>query len=193
MLIVFVVSGVLGGITASFSTSDDAYLNPNAATFSALFSPMEIILNIVALAVGYIFNALLMRGALDETEGTKFALSAAFSRLEIVPIIILGILLSIGTTIGIILCVLPGIVFAVLTMFAMVFLVDQKLSPIESIKASYNLVTSKLGESILTVLVLAGVTILGFLACCVGLLVAMPVTQIAYVYAYRRLQGQPVA
>src|SRR5690606_23731354 len=97
--------------------------NSTSDLFAVLFSPVEIVINIVLMAVGYIFSALLIRGALDETEGTKFAISSAFSRLEIVPIVLLGILLSIGTTIGIILCILPGIIFAVLTMFSMLFLV----------------------------------------------------------------------
>ncbi|NLC98424.1 MAG: hypothetical protein GX678_05040 [Actinomycetales bacterium] len=189
-LLIFVgVSVALGLVTIPFTPEADPLDNP----FGFTFEPVSFIINIILTAVGYIFSAVLVRGALDETQGAKFSIGSAFSRLNLGPVILLGLLLSIGSTIGILLCVLPGIVFAFLTMFALVFLVDQDLNPIEAITASFKLCVEKLGESILTALLALLVVVLGFLACCIGLIVAVPVTQIAIAYAYKQLRGVPVA
>lgn len=181
------VSFVLGLVSIPFTPRQDP-MNPLASSFSIV----SILINLVLTAVGYIFSAVLARGALDETEGTSFTLGSAFSRLNLGPVILLGILLSIGTTIGMVLCFLPGIAFAFLTMFAMFFLLDQQLNPIDSITASFKLCVDKLSESLLTALLCIGVVLLGFIACCVGLFVAIPVAQIAIAYAYKQLHGVPV-
>ena len=83
--------------------------------------------------------------------------------------------------------------FSFFTMFSLFYLIDRNVNPIEAIVESAKFVAGKLGESILTFLVMAGVIILGILACCIGLIAAIPVAQIALAYAYKRLNDQPVA
>ncbi len=195
LVLMFAVTVFLSIVTMPLTSSGNPTDLDSLASLAQAggFSFVGTLVNIAISAVAYILSALLVRGSLDETEGTKFSISSAFSRLDIVPVLLLGILLSIGTTIGTMLCFLPGIAFSFFTMFSLFYLIDRNVNPIEAIVESAKLVAGKLGESILTFLVMAGVIILGILACCIGLIAAIPVAQIALAYAYKRLNDQPVA
>ncbi|MET1132484.1 MAG: hypothetical protein ABWX60_03595, partial [Aeromicrobium sp.] len=106
-----------------------------------------------------ILNAVGIRGALDATEGREFDLGNALSRIDIVPVIILSVILSLIGNLGSLfpgflgaILSLVGFVLTFLTYFAMTFLVDRGISPIESLKASIDLIRANLGDSILLAL-----------------------------------------
>lgn len=152
--------------------------------------PSQVLQNVA----GAMVSALFAKAALDVADGAPFNLFGAFGRLNFVNVLVLGLLLGIATTIGFLLCILPGIVIAFLTFLSTYALVDgEGQSPIEAIKTSYRLVTANLGESLLLILLCILVVIAGALALCVGLLVALPVTTLATAYAYRWFSGRPVA
>jgi uncharacterized membrane protein len=60
-------------------------------------------------------------------------------------------------------------------------------------KASFELTKSKVGDSILTLLVTYAINLVGVLLCYVGLIVAAPVAQLFLVHCWRRLNGAPIA
>ena len=107
--------------------------------------------------------------------------------------ILTALLVAVLTFVGLILCVLPGIAVMFFTMFWGYFVVDKNMSPIEAITASFNLVKENVGAVIIFLLLSWAVTLLGFIALCVGIVVAIPVVTIATGYMYKRLQGEPVA
>ncbi|MCX6396989.1 MAG: hypothetical protein NTV23_10925 [Propionibacteriales bacterium] len=88
---------------------------------------------------------------------------------------------------------LPGIIISFLTAFTMYFVVDKNLSGVEAIKASITFVTSKLGNTIVFMLLGALTIVAGAIACLVGVFVAIPVVLVAAAYTYRVLNDQPVA
>ena len=104
-----------------------------------------------------------------------------------------AILVGIGTAIGFLLCIIPGIIFMFMTIFWGYFLVDKKLSPVESIKASIALVNKNVGTLIGFFIACIGAYILGAIVCGIGLLVAIPVVVLSSGYMYRKLQGESVA
>src|SRR5262249_17036623 len=65
-------------------------------------------------------------------------------------------------------------VFAFLALFAIPFVVDRSLSPVESIKASIATVRSNVGGSLLSWLVQIAAILVGELPCLVCLLVGFP-------------------
>lgn len=99
------------------------------------------------------------------------------------------VLLGVIVTIGFILFIIPGFMAITAFMFAPYFVIDKGLGPIEALKASARITKGNR----LRVLAFIGATtlvvLLGGVALIVGILVAIPVTSLATVYAYRRLSA----
>ena len=143
--------------------------------------------------LGLLATAVMIRGALDVTEGRAFSISEAAGRIPVVPVIITGIVLSLLTSIGFVLLVIPGILFAIFSFFAIYSVVDRGESTFKAIGSSFSMVGSNFGQALLSGLLAFLVLLAGTIVLLVGLLVAVPVTVLAGTYAYKRFSGQPVA
>ncbi|WP_332641880.1 hypothetical protein [Aeromicrobium sp.] len=148
---------------------------------------------IITNVVGFVIGAGVTRGALDITEGHKFDIVAAFKKLNIVNVIVTSLVVAVLTALGFALLIIPGIIVAFLTLFAIYFVVDKDTNAIDSIKGSLNLVKNNVGNTIVLILLSILVVIVGFLALCVGVLVAIPVLAIAWAYTFKVFLGEPVA
>lgn len=153
----------------------------------------QLVFQLAGQVVSYLLAAALIKGALDAVSGRPVSFGSMFEGWDKVQVLIASVLLGVGTMIGLILLVIPGIIFAVLTAFTMYFVVDRHDDAVTAIKNSIGLVRANLGSTIMLGLVSIGVALLGLLALCVGIFVAIPVIYIAAAYAYRVFQGQPVA
>jgi hypothetical protein len=149
--------------------------------------------SVAAQIVSLFFTAALIRAAFDVTEGRRVDLGLAFSRWDKAQVLVLAILCAIGTMIGLVLCILPGIVFLFFTWFATYFVVGSGQNAIEAIASSFRFAIDHIGNLLLLFLLSAVIVIAGACACGIGLLVAMPIVTIAAAYTFRVLQGQPVA
>ncbi len=99
---------------------------------------------------------------------------------------------------GIVLCIFPGIYLAIALYPSFLVAMESDDPPIDCMKRAYALTRpyfwQLLGLSILSF----GITVLGLLACCVGLLVAGPVVQLAWMAAYDEMtmaqgdEGEPI-
>lgn len=96
---------------------------------------------------------------------------------------------------GLILLVIPGIIWAVQFGMAGYVSLDEGLDPIEALKRSSRLTRGTRGELVLLGLLLTGINLLGFLALGIGLFATIPLTWMAWTRAYRLLQQEtlPVA
>jgi uncharacterized membrane protein len=148
---------------------------------------------IITNVVGFIIGAGITRGALDITEGHKFDLVAAFKKLNLVNVIVTSFIVGLLTAIGFALLIIPGIIVAFLTLFAIYFVVDKDTNAVDSIRGSFNLIKNNVGNTIVLILLSIAVVIAGFLALCVGIFIALPVLTIAWAYAYKQFLGEPVA
>ena len=153
----------------------------------------SLLMNLIITVVGYVVSAGIIRGALDITEGRKFDIAHAFGQLDYGKVILTSLLVGVLTMIGLVLFILPGILVAFFTTFALYFVVDNGTTPMESVKASFALVKDHFGDVLVLFLASIAAVIVGVLACLVGLLVAIPVVTITWAYAYKTLQGQPVS
>lgn len=88
---------------------------------------------------------------------------------------------------GLILLIVPGIIWAIKYQFTGYLILDQDMDPVEAIKRSGEMTKGVKGELFLFGLTLFGLNLLGFLACCVGTLVTAPMSAIATAYVYRSL------
>lgn len=157
----------------------------------ASFAVMIVGYILLFLVVVYM-HAALLTGGLDLADGKPVSIGSLFRPRNLGTVLLTSLLIALGITVGSILCFIPGLIFAVGTLFALTFVIDRSLSPVDSIKASIATVRANLGPSLLSWLVQYAVVLVGELLCGVGIIVALPVAALIQVYTYRKLSGGQV-
>jgi uncharacterized membrane protein len=102
------------------------------------------------------------------------------------------IIVGIVVALGIVLLIVPGIIFALMFAFTPFIVVDRQLGPIDAMKESkritYGHKWQLLGLGLLSALIM----LLGVLAAGIGIVVSLPVVSLAGAHAYRVLAGEAV-
>ncbi len=178
-------------LIGSLVTGGDSLFSYDSDGFQ--FSPLAGVFNILGQVATTLFGAALIRGAFDAVDGREVTLGGMFERWDKIQVVVAALVISVLTTIGLVLCVLPGFVVIFLTWFTTYFIVDRGEDAVTAIKSSFSFATQHVGPLLLLALLSFLCFVVGALACLVGLLVAYPVVSIAAAYSYRRLQDQPVA
>ena len=146
------------------------------------------ILVAVGVFIGFMIEAGLIRVALSIVRGERPEASMMFSTERLAPYAVGAILVAALSFVGIIACCIGYLLVRLFLIFWGFFVLDpdRPTEPIDAIKGSFDLVSKNMGD----VLVFAIVIVLINLITC-GL--AIGVTEIAIGYAYRKLNGQPIA
>jgi uncharacterized membrane protein len=202
MLILVLIGAAINGVQAllqaavspdrTLITGDDGFVitttggGPAGAFVSLLFS-------IVTFVWGYLVQAAIARGGLALTEGRQLVFGELLSFDKLGRLILGGLLLGFLVGVGLLLCILPGLVIALFGSFFVYFVLDADLGPIDAIKASFTFVKDNFGNILGLALLSFLIMIVGFLLCFVGVLAAWPIVVIAQAYTYKVLRGQPVA
>ncbi|MBW0014006.1 hypothetical protein [Mycobacterium sp.] len=147
---------------------------------------------VLIFVAGVVMHAGMLTGCLDIADGKPVTIGTFFKPRNLGGVFLAALLVAVGVAIGTILCIIPGVVFGFLAMFAVPFVVDRGVSPVESIKASIATVRSNIGGTLLSWLVQIAAVIVGEILCLVGLLVGIPVAQLVLTYTYRKLSGGQV-
>jgi hypothetical protein len=134
----------------------------------------------------FLLQAGLIRAALAVVRGDTPEPSMLFSTDKLAPYAIASVVVALLTFVGFFFCCVGAIVVMFFTIFYGFYVLDKDVAPVDSIKASFNLVKDNFGPVALLLIV---VVILNFITC--GL--ASGVTFIALAYAYKTLNGEPVA
>lgn len=124
-------------------------------------------------------------GIAEGLNKTAPALAALFS--------LAGTVISLIVGVGLILLVVPGIIFAVRYVFYGYAVVDRNAAPMDALAQSAAATKGVWGTVSLFGLAVLLLTILGALALGVGLLVTTPISVLAAAWVYRRLAGPPPA
>ena len=147
----------------------------------------------VSLIVGAAIQSGYISGVLDIANGQQVSVGSFFRPRNIGQVIIAGLIVGVITTIGFILCIIPGVIASIMLVFTVVALLDRNLSPVDAVKTSFELSKANFGNVFVTWLAMVATAFVGALLCGVGLLVAVPVAALILVYAWRRLSGGQVA
>jgi uncharacterized membrane protein len=102
-------------------------------------------------------------------------------------------LLGLAVGIGLVLLIVPGVIFGLMFMFSTFLVIDRELAPIEALKESNRITYGHKWRLLGFTLVLLLINVLGALALLVGLLVTVPVSSLTFTHAYRVLSGRPPA
>lgn len=99
------------------------------------------------------------------------------------------ILLNIFFMIGFTLCFFPGIIVMIMLTFVIPLIIFGNVGVGESINLSIKLTSKNFLGFFKLILVLIGVCILGFLACCIGIIVAYPFCFVLIYIIYKEVAG----
>lgn len=188
LLISSLFSGGIGVASALSNTTDIQ------AILASLFGISAIISWLVTTIISAFFYLGFYKMSLDAADGKKPDLSSfgAVSIKKILNLFIANIIYNFVVFIGFLLCIVPGIFFAVRLQFYVFFIIEHDYSAINALSKSWE---STGGESINLILfgiVILLINLLGAIACGIGLLVSIPMSVIALALVYRIFTGSPV-
>lgn len=197
IIVLQAIFNLLGGALNDGDTTSYASDDGSFAFSYSLDSPGSIIVSLIGwlvlLIVGAAIQSAYIGGVLDIANGQQVSIGSFFRPRNVGNVVIAGLVVGILTSIGMFLCVIPGLIVSIFLMFTIVALLDRNLAPIDSIKTSFNIVKENFAPALLTWLVMLVIAVVGALLCGVGLLVAVPLAILIEVYAYRKLSGGQVA
>lgn len=126
----------------------------------------------------------LVRGERGEFGDAFAGFSQAFLQLFLV-----GLVASLLTLVGFAVCILPGIYLAVAWNFSIPLVMDKRMDFWPAMELSRKIVSKHWWQLFWLLILNALVCLLGFLCCCVGIYVAIPVALGSAAYAYEDIFG----
>lgn len=194
LAVIVVVSVVLfsvlvGGTVASV---DPATQELRGGTGFGLVLGYLVVVAVIAL-LSVFMQAGVIRATLEVADGRRVEVGTFFRFDDVGKVLVAALLVGLGTAVGIVLFVIPGLVFAFLAQFTLFFVIDKRMAPVDAIRASFTMVTRNLGAVLLLFLAVYAANLVGSALCGIGQLVSFPVGLLATTWLYRRLQDEPVA
>jgi len=146
---------------------------------------------IVGWAVGIVLIGGLDYMFIRRIRGETVQLGDVFAGFNIagMQLALAGLIKAVLTSIGFMLCILPGIYLGVGYVFALPLIVDKKMEFWTAMEVSRRVVHQHWWSTFALVIVLAIVACLGALACIVGLFVTIPIASAALIFVYEDLFG----
>jgi uncharacterized membrane protein len=177
---ILIVVMIAGGLQDHFSKLDPKIF-PAAYVIGTLFF----------WAVGIIIQMGLVRVALQLHDGVSTGFDQLFADYTLFFKYLAGtILYSLIVLGGLILLIVPGVMWSVRFQFYAYFIIDKGAGPVEALKLSSKLTEGARLDIFWFDLACFGAAILGVLALFVGLFAAIPTIMMANVYVYRKLLPQ---
>ena len=151
--------------------------------------------SIVGTPIYTILIAGLYKYYLKLIRGESAGIADAFSGFgpAIGQLALLGLVSSVLNMLAFCLCVLPSIYLSVAWTFAMPLVIDRGLGFWPAMELSRKVVTKHWFLVFAFVLVMGLVAAAGIIACCVGLLVTIPIFWVSLMYAYEDIFGRQTA
>lgn len=152
---------------------------------------LSLFLKVFAFVLQLLIGMGLIRIALSFCDNIKGELSDLFSCAPLlINYMVASILYMLMMFGGMLLLIVPGIIWAIKFQFFGYFIVDKGLGPIEALKKSSLMTEGVKWDLFLFGLLLIGINILGVLALGLGLIATIPTSMVAMAYVYRKLLEQ---
>ena len=151
----------------------------------------QYLMSLLGALLQTVFSLGVVHIALKLVSGQSAEFGDLFGRMSVlVNYILAAIVFSVAVTVGLVLCIVPGIYLAIRWGLFTYFIVDDGLGPIEALQRSWATTNGATLKLFLLGLVFFLINLVGFLACFVGVLVSYPVTYLAGARVYRQLREQ---
>lgn len=129
-----------------------------------------------------------IKSMLDVHDGKIAGLADLFLHYDKLPdFLICFIFYLISVLVSMLFLVVPGIFLAVKFSFSLFFILQGELSAIKALKRSWKITGDNFFNLLIFYLILIIMNLFGFLFFLLGLVVTLPVTAIAVIFAYRKL------
>lgn len=102
---------------------------------------------------------------------------------------ITGLLVTLATSVGFTLLIVPGLYLMMAFAYAPLLVVDRGAQPRDALRLSFEQVNARFGTHCAIFALLGAIVLAGSLVCGVGLLVALPVAFVALALCYGRVFG----
>lgn len=161
-------------------------VEPNSTEYWAIYTPFAL----VGWLIGEFFGAGFVLTILNAMRTGQASIGDFFrAGSRFLPYLGMSFLRMIGMVIGLLLLIVPGVVFGLGISLAPYYVIEQHKGPIEALSASWEATKGHKGNLFLLGIVEFFLVIAGMLACCVGLFVVIPVIAVAQAIVYTRLSG----
>jgi len=154
----------------------------------------RVVLQMLSFVVGIVLAMGLIRASLAVCEGRTPEVSMLLETDGFFNYLVAAILFGIAVFVGLVLCIIPGIILAVVFQyFGFAIVQHPELGAVDALKRSAEITKGYRWQLFGLVLLLILINLVGLLACGVGLLFTYGISAIAIAYAYKTLSGQAVA
>jgi len=187
VLVVFVAS-LVGSMFSFFGSMAQVILDQQGKVELALIAYATGVL--LGLPLSLWMNMGLTRYMLKLARGQQANFGEIFAGGPFIACLLASLLLGLGVGLGLLLLIVPGIVLAIGWSYWMYLVVDRGRGPVDALGTSWKITRGFKWPLFGLMLLFIPITILGLLACGVGVLVAMPVCQLAMAYVYLKLTGE---
>ncbi|MEX0690156.1 MAG: hypothetical protein WD471_00580 [Candidatus Paceibacterota bacterium] len=155
---------------------------------SESFPMTSMIISIIGFVISLIVSIGLIKISLNFTDKKKSTISDLFSSQELFFIYLGGaILYTLIMAGGLILLIIPGIVWWVKYQFYGFAIVDKNMGPVEALKESGKITKGKKGQLLLFNIIAGIINLVGILFFTLGLFITIPITALALAFIYRHL------
>ncbi|WP_246007993.1 hypothetical protein [Gordonia oryzae] len=206
-LIMFLIGGVMVGvyfaiIALSTSTTTKTFDNGYGGTYSYDVQTsslgigavlLGILLYVLVFVAVIYLSASMITGALRVADGQPVTVATFLKPDRLGPVVGTAIVVGLITAVGLVLCIIPGLIAIFLLQFSIFLVIDRKLGLGAALSASSNLARSSVSNALLTLVVAYVLSYIGTILCYIGLIVTWPLGQLFYAHCYRRLTGGYVA
>jgi uncharacterized membrane protein len=155
---------------------------------------IQALVQIVGLLIGLLLTLGWMRVSVELTRGVKPQVNDLFKAQGYGPFILASILFYVGFVVGLILLVVPGIIFAVVYGFYGFVIAERGdgVTVTEALKRSADITRGHRWQLVGLAIIVFLINVVGFLACGIGLIFTSGISILAWAYAYRTLNGETV-
>lgn len=141
---------------------------------------------LISAVIHSLLGAGMFRMATKQMHGQVITISDLFDFGDVaIQAIIAGILVGLMIYVGIILCILPGLVLAGLLMFTFPLIVDKKMSATKTIAVSFNALKSQWLMATIFVIFDFVLYVIGAMFCGVGTFISAPIALLSIAVLYR--------
>ena len=165
------------------------FLEHGRVGIASLFLVLYIFTILISLLARIGYTKIILK-LYDNREIDPWDIFAYYDRLlKYIAVSILYSLIVIG---GAILLIVPGLILATKYVYAFYFVIDQKMNPVEALKASAKITYGHKWKLFLFGLCVAGINIIGLVLLGIGFLFTFPLTTFATVHIFRTLNGTSI-
>jgi hypothetical protein len=149
---------------------------------------------VVAIAAGLLFDIGITIISLKILDGKKPQIEDVYKHTSFFPDYLIASILYVLIVLGgLLLLIVPGIVWAIKYSLYSFYIVDKKLSPMDAIRASGKATSGHKWHLLGFYLTMIGVNLVGLLALVVGLVATIPTTLVAHAAVYRKIDAHTSA